>query len=349
MRLRINLGYDGTDFKGWQLQPGDTRTVQGELEKTIGQLFGNVRRLRVIVAGRTDAGVHAAGQVCHVDTPENLEVEEIEKGLRALLPGDVQIWRVRRTFNHFHARYWARERVYVYRILKKPDVFLQRFGWCPEMKFDPARAAELTDVFLGRYNFKPFTTKLHKGDDPICEVKEVNFIETPDCWLFQVRADRFLRRMVRALVSTLVYMAAEKLDPDEVREVITSGIMTKEAWERYKREHPLIQYKNEDKPDTNSEGEAGTTVSGVSSTDIIKSDYEPAGGQARYIPEENEDNTGQKSIHGDNLIEVANNNKGLSRPVAPPAPPQGLALVRVRYDIDDEFDTHSFSTWRIPS
>lgn len=316
--------------------------MQGELEKAIGRLFGDIRRLKVIAAGRTDAGVHAAGQVCHVDTPENLSVDTIEKGLHALLPDDIQVWRIRRVHNHFHARYWAKEREYVYRVLKQPDVFLSRHGWRPETPFDPARAAELTDVFLGRYNFKPFSTKMDKGDDPVCEVREVNWIETPEGWLFHVRADRFLRRMVRTLVSTLLHMAAGKLDPEQVREAIVSGLMTKEAWERYKRLNPLPHGPRE--PEI-----PGGMAESMEAGEIYTYEEAPPDSPLAKASGDMEPDTTPERIQSEDDLGLANKTKKLPRPVAPPAPPEGLALVRVRYDIDDEFDRHPFLTWRTDS
>ncbi|MFH0882623.1 MAG: tRNA pseudouridine(38-40) synthase TruA [bacterium] len=221
MRLRLNLEYDGAQFQGWQVQP-NVPTVQGALEKTLTSFYGG-REVRLTGAGRTDTGVHAVGQVAHADVPEDRNERIFLKGVNALLPPGIRVWRARQVEESFHARYQAYERIYGYRLLDEPGVFGRLNGWCVPFGWDSERAQKASSLLMGMHDFTVLSTKPDPVDDPVCEMRSIEWIRQEDGWLVRITADRFLRRLVRTIVGTLVEMGAERLSFENVRELIETG------------------------------------------------------------------------------------------------------------------------------
>ncbi len=222
MRIRLNLAYDGAAYRGWQVQP-DARTVQGVLEGALARFY-DVPEVRVIAAGRTDTGVHAVGQVAHFDAPSSRDLADLVRAMGALLPEDVRVWRARGVEADFHARYNARERVYAYRILDRPDLFRRGVAWWPHIPFDPDRAAELAGRLTGRRDWRAFSTRPDPDEETVCDLRRVEWRQAADGgWVVHFVADRFLRRMVRTLVGTLIDAAAGRLGEDELEELLASG------------------------------------------------------------------------------------------------------------------------------
>ncbi|MBS1262089.1 MAG: tRNA pseudouridine synthase A [Calditrichaeota bacterium] len=215
MRIRLSIAYDGADFAGWQVQRSG-RTVQGELARALASFYGG-RELRVIAAGRTDAGVHATGQVVHFDPPVKREPDVIARGLNSLLPADIRVWRARVTDERFHARYCARGRRYAYRLLRRGDLFLRRYGHVAPAGFDPHAAEPVARELLGRHDFRTFATKPDPRERTTCELRAIRWREDEHGWVCYVEADRFVRRMVRALISVLIAGARGEFGSDQVR------------------------------------------------------------------------------------------------------------------------------------
>ncbi|MDP8206279.1 MAG: tRNA pseudouridine(38-40) synthase TruA [Candidatus Electryonea clarkiae] len=218
MRIRLNLAYDGTEYKGWQLQP-EVPTIQNSLEYALSKMF-NVTRIAITGSGRTDAGVHAVGQVAHADLPVEREENEIKRGLNALLPDDIQVHGVMKVPDSFHARFSATKRVYVYRILEKHDIFNRRFAWHPPFQFDIASAGKLAENFLGSHDFRQFSTRPDNIESTTCFIKEIQFFQTESGWLFTISADRFLRKMVRTIVGTLLEASSGLIGETQLRDSI---------------------------------------------------------------------------------------------------------------------------------
>lgn len=207
-RIRLTLHYDGSDFAGWQVQPGE-RTVQGELEAALGRLTG--REIRVTAAGRTDAGVHATGQVVGVAVPPRWEAQELRRALNAVLPRDVWVADARSAPAGFHARYDAVARGYIYR-LGTADVarspFMRR--WCWPLG-QPVSLAVLNDAaarFRGEHSFRAFAKAGQSERGEMCTVLRSEWREaTHGTLTFHVMANRFLHHMVRYMVGTMVDVA----------------------------------------------------------------------------------------------------------------------------------------------
>jgi tRNA pseudouridine38-40 synthase len=215
MRVRLNLSYDGTDFRGWQVQP-EGRTVQGELERSLGKFYGGAD-IRTYAAGRTDAGVHAVMQVVHFEPPVERENTVIIKGLNALLPDDIQIWEAREVEDDFHARFSARGRLYAYRLLKSDNLFFRRYGWIVDPSFSIHAAEEVSAVFLGKHDFRAFSTQPDLEESTVCDVRYINWHEDVNGWIMEIEADRFIRRLVRTLTGSVVSLVTGKVDPVSIR------------------------------------------------------------------------------------------------------------------------------------
>lgn len=206
VRLRLDLAYDGTNFSGWALQPG-LRTVQAVLEQALATLF-RVPRVPVVVAGRTDAGVHAAAQVVHVDVDEQRwqrEAPRMVRRLAGLLPPDVRVYSVVAAHPDFDARFAALWRRYRYRITDAdagPDPLrrLDTAGWRRRLDADRMRAA--ADLLLGLNDFAAYCRR-REGASTIRELQYLDVVRQGDLLQIDVRADAFCHSMVRSLVGAL--------------------------------------------------------------------------------------------------------------------------------------------------
>lgn len=216
---RIDLQYDGTDFAGWQLQP-DVRTVQGCLEDAVQVLFQE--RATVLAAGRTDAGVHATGQVAHVRTVNVRPVHDVLFGLNSNLPSDVRLQRVEIADTAFHARHSAKWRGYVYRIATAPVAVGRAYCWQSpfELDIDAMRAG--SQLLLGSHSFRAYAHEAKKESHYLSDVYQAEWTSNGEFLEFRIHANRFLHGMVRLLVGTLVTVGRGKLEPGAISEILRS-------------------------------------------------------------------------------------------------------------------------------
>jgi tRNA pseudouridine38-40 synthase len=213
VRYRATVEYDGTDFAGFQVQPG-ARTVQGVLEDALARLSDGVVR-RVDGAGRTDAGVHASGQVIAFTYDGRLAAAGLGRALDALLPPDVSIRDVRRAAAGFHPRYAASYREYRYTIWNGPrSPVRERHALGVRVPLDTAAMARAGSVLEGRHDFGSFGAA---DRSPVRTVYAVRVRRNGRTVTIDVRADAFLRGMVRRLVALLVEVGLGRLDDDGVR------------------------------------------------------------------------------------------------------------------------------------
>jgi tRNA pseudouridine38-40 synthase len=211
MRLRIDLAYDGTDFHGWAAQPG-LRTVQGVLEEWIPRVLRLAYTPQLVVAGRTDAGVHARAQVCHLDLDgDDDRSAELVRRLRRVLPPDVVVSSVRPAPRGFDARFSAVWRRYCYRLVDAgfaPDPLLRNHVTQVRHAIDVDALNAGANTLLGLRDFAPFC-KPRDGATTIRELRELSSHRRPDgvveVWL---RADAFCHSMVRSLVGALTAVAS---------------------------------------------------------------------------------------------------------------------------------------------
>jgi len=197
----------------------DAATVQGELERALAQITGEP--VRVIGAGRTDAGVHATGQVISFRTATELDGERLGRGVNALLPADIAISAPEPVEDGFHARFSATGRTYEYRIRNGPrrdPLERHREHWLPR-PLDVASIERATEEIVGRRDFSAFAV----GDGGVREVRRAAWSAAGELLRFEITANAFLRGMVRAIVGSLIWVGSGKITPDDLRAIIASG------------------------------------------------------------------------------------------------------------------------------
>jgi len=214
VRLRLDIEYDGTDFSGWAAQPG-FRTVEGTLREALGGLFSGYDNLTV--AGRTDAGVHALGQVATVDVDGGPPPSTAAAALNTVLPEDLTVTASSEAAPDFDARRSARARTYRYRIWRRrtPSPFEQRRSWWLPRPLVEDELAAAADLLLGEHDFRAFTPTETQHVVFLREVKNAAWHLRGDALELEITADSFLRHMVRTLVGTMV----EK-EPDEIAKLL---------------------------------------------------------------------------------------------------------------------------------
>jgi tRNA pseudouridine38-40 synthase len=223
--LKLTIAYDGTDFYGWQWQP-DRRTVQGELEAAIGKVTGET--LRVVASGRTDAGVHAEGQVVSFASQSSLESDVLRRALNATLPSDIAVRTVAEVPAGFHAIDDARSKRYRYLLYDGSvrDVFARRYAWHVRYLLDAARMHEAAQALRGTHDFKSYETSGSSRVSTVRTVRDIAVARRSDGYqkriAIEVQANGFLYNMVRNIVGTLVEVGRGKQDVDWPREVLAA-------------------------------------------------------------------------------------------------------------------------------
>jgi tRNA pseudouridine38-40 synthase len=223
LRLKLTLEYDGTGFRGWAAQPGQ-RTVEGVLRAALDAVYGSWDRLAV--AGRTDTGVHALGQVASIETPGGPPVERAAEALNAALPDDVSVLAAEEAPAGFHARRSAKARSYRYRIYRRrePSPFEARRAWWYPRPLDRAALDESAALLLGAHDFRAFTPTETQHEVFVRNVIEARWIDGEDVLELEITADSFLRHMVRTLVGTML-----ELPPGRIAELISGGAARADA------------------------------------------------------------------------------------------------------------------------
>jgi tRNA pseudouridine38-40 synthase len=212
MRLKLTIEYDGTGFRGWAAQP-EHRTVERVVREAFDRVF--LRWESLAVAGRTDTGVHALGQVASVDVDGGPPVERALEALNAVLPHDVAAIAVEEAAPDFHARHSARARAYRYRIYRRraPSPFEHRRAWWVPWRLDEERLAESAALLLGEHDFRAFTPTETQHDVFLRNVLAASWHRRGDALEFEITADSFLRHMVRTLVGTMLELPPERIAP----------------------------------------------------------------------------------------------------------------------------------------
>jgi len=212
MRLRLTLEYDGTGFRGWAAQPG-LRTVEGELGRALGELYSGWQRLAV--AGRTDTGVHARGQVASVEVDGGPPANRAAAALNAVLQDDMAVTAVEPAADDFHARHDARSRTYRYRVFRRdtPSPFeARRSLWWPH-PLDEDALREAAGAVVGEHDFRAFTPTETQHKTLTRVVEAAAWEQDSDHLDFVVTANSFLRHMVRTLVGTMLERSPEDVAP----------------------------------------------------------------------------------------------------------------------------------------
>lgn len=236
MRYIIRLSYDGSAFCGWQIQNND-ETVQGDLEKALRTLTG--ADIQVTGAGRTDSDVNAINYIAHFELPDKVRIEAAQLcyKLNAILPRQIAVHEVCETESGFHARFDARSREYHYFIHFCKDPFCERFSYRMRYPLDIERMNAAAAHLLGEHDFSCFEKTGGNNATSICTVTEAGWSTyRPDhvtlmgypyaegsYIVFRIKANRFLRNMVRAIVGSLIEVGRGKQEPEWIAELIAKG------------------------------------------------------------------------------------------------------------------------------
>jgi tRNA pseudouridine38-40 synthase len=213
--LKLTLAYDGTDFHGWQIQP-EVRTIQGELRRAFTKLFNH--EVNVIGSGRTDAGVHAHGQVATVQTMRTIDPGAVLLGANSLLPREIRILHVAEAAPDFHPRRSARAKTYEYRLWREQVVspFHCRYVYPFRYPLDEHALDKGAEYFLGSHDFTTFCATATEIEDHNRTIFEATWDRKDPVWCFRIRGNGFLRYMVRTIAGTLLDIGQGRILPDDV-------------------------------------------------------------------------------------------------------------------------------------
>ena len=213
MRYFVTLNYDGTRFHGWQVQPNGI-SVQGELQHALSLLLR--QDIQVTGAGRTDAGVHARMMVAHFDVSAELDGQQLAYKLNKLLPQDIAVQRIDPVADDMHARFSAVARTYYYYIHTVKSPFLRHYSCELHYPLDFQKMNEAALLLLRYEDFGAFCKSHADVKTTLCHLTKAEWRPVGEGqWLFEIRANRFLRNMVRAVVGTLVEVGRGRLSLDE--------------------------------------------------------------------------------------------------------------------------------------
>lgn len=211
---RLLIEYEGTRYAGWQVQAG-ARTVQGELLGALRGVLGE-DGIDLQGAGRTDAGVHALGQVASLRCRRPVAPELLVEGLAGTLPHDIAVVSAELAPRGFHARHDAVERAYLYQIALRRSAFGKRFTWWVREPLDAAAMSRAAAGFVGRHDFAPFTRRAGEQRSTVVEVTACDVFEFDEVVLIRVRASHFVWRQVRRMVGSLVSVGRREAKPGDV-------------------------------------------------------------------------------------------------------------------------------------
>lgn len=220
--FKITIEYDGQNYHGWQRQKNDP-SIQAEIEKA---LFKMTRiDIPVIGSGRTDAGVHALGQVAHFRCRSHLEADVFQRALNSILPEDIIIRECSQVSETFHARYDAKSKIYQYKILNRrlPSAIGRQYAWFIRKRLEIENMRTACRCILGEHDFKAFEGTGSPRSSTVRHVMKAELAESrSDLLIFEIEANGFLRFMVRNIVGTLVDVGLSKTTPEGFKHILAS-------------------------------------------------------------------------------------------------------------------------------
>lgn len=221
--IKAVIEYDGADFHGFQIQ-ASARTVQGELERRLSRLL-NAPGMRIAGAGRTDAGVHATGQVVSFRLESGMPADRICPALNGILPADLRMRRTAIVDDAFHARYSAKSRTYIYIITnrERPSVLLARYAWNVMQPLDIEAMRDAASRLAGSHDFASFGAPDHVGGSTRRQMLNVSVWRRKDAVFLRFRANAFLRGMARAITGTLVEVGQGKRSAPDLDDILEAG------------------------------------------------------------------------------------------------------------------------------
>ena len=229
MNYKLWIQYDGTDFHGWQVQE-NARSIQGELERVIGMLEDS--EVKVVGSGRTDAGVHAEGQIANVHLERDFTPERLRAAINGNMWRDIRVFKAERAEDDFHARFSAKKKTYIYRVVNAPVMspFWRRYAHHEARPLDVSKMNEAARFFLGEHDWTAFASSRMDGESRVRNVKEFSVDTFWDARAssfiieFRISANGFLRYMVRSIIGTMLEIGRGEKEAD----VIETAIVTRD-------------------------------------------------------------------------------------------------------------------------
>jgi tRNA pseudouridine38-40 synthase len=214
-RFRLLIEYEGSNYHGWQQNAG-VKTIQGEMLKACQKLF-DTKKIELYGAGRTDAGVHALGQVAHLDVSTEMHAKTIFSRLNEMLPNDIHVLKLQKCDALFHARYNAVARSYVYVISRRRSAFGKRYVWWVKEDLSVGKMQEVAAIFRGFHNFSSFGATTAEEKSPLVDISYLDVRESGNQVLIHILGSHFLWMMVRRITGVLVHAGKGKLTLKEIQ------------------------------------------------------------------------------------------------------------------------------------
>lgn len=221
--IRLMLQYEGTRYQGWQRQGSTDNTIQGKLEVLLSRMCGET--IEVQGSGRTDAGVHALGQVANFHTACDMPVEEMLTYINRYLPEDIAVVEISEAPPRFHSRLNASRKCYTYRIINSsiPNVFWRRFAWEVPEKLDLKAMGRAAALLCGEHDFKSFTSAKKGKKSTVRRIDSIDITEQDGLLVLTFLGNGFLHHMVRILVGTLLEVGMGRRTPESMEELLLAG------------------------------------------------------------------------------------------------------------------------------
>ncbi len=217
--IKLTIQYDGTNYAGWQIQKNAV-SVQQTISEALEVLLKE--KVNLIGSGRTDAGVHAFGQVANFTTQTEVDYFKFQYSLNAILPRDIAVIKTENVDEGFHSRFGAKKRSYFYLINSMKSPFYSPYSYYLRGELDCGYLNRLSRVFLGKNDFTSFSRKNTEVENKICSVYNTQWRRSGNFTMFYIEADRYLHGMVRTITGTLIYAHKNKLDEQYLRDVLAA-------------------------------------------------------------------------------------------------------------------------------
>ena len=216
---KLIIQYDGTNYCGWQIQK-NAPSVQKVISDAVEVLLRE--SVNLIGSGRTDTGVHALGQTANFKTEEELDPVKFQYSLNSILPHDISIIEIKKTYESFNARFSAKKRSYIYLFSKIKSPFYDRYSYRfpPINTIDLPQINKLSKILLGEYDFTSFSRKNSKIKNKSCSIYNIHWRSTNQLVIFYIEADRFLHGMVRTILGTLLETAKHDFNEDYLTKIL---------------------------------------------------------------------------------------------------------------------------------
>lgn len=221
--IRITIQYEGTRYQGWQRQETSENTIQGKMERLISRMCGEAIELQG--SGRTDAGVHALGQVANFHTESEMSVEEMLSYMNQYLPEDIAVTEIKEAAPRFHSRLNASGKCYRYQVINSaiPDVFRRRYALEVPQPLDEEAMRRAAALLCGEHDFKAFTSAKKGKKSTVRRIDSIEIERQEEILTFTFRGDGFLYHMVRILMGTLLEVGRGERTPESMAALLESG------------------------------------------------------------------------------------------------------------------------------